>query len=575
MPDMQAIIEQRDIQAFREGLPQGPQLKDRHIESWMERMAGSEDFHEPGWHYDRLKGIGGSEAVVAVQQGLIDEGRAPDRPFDLPKGLVLEKLLMIEPDPTNPQMLRGNRFEDLIAERFLEEQGAKRRPDLMQRVAEVSGKVPGHPWMVGNPDLIVELKDGRIALVDIKAPSRAGADVDYGYKVQLHHYRRLMMAADIPPDKMILGNFDWPSYHVMALPVAFDERLDELHRKGGDALWEQVVKGQVPDNREINWPRPEWERLSAEEQEGLRHRIGEQEERYLLKKMLADEAAAEAKKESARLAETIGQLGPARGARPADYGLALAGLTTRVKVNEDRFLDALRKMEKSGHAEKAYEPGKQYDVEAMADRLKALGEDPDDYRKPRLDNDKAISVLEQNGIPYSAMVGDIVEETPTLRLTKPKKGERLDLYRGIGEVVETHFDETLQRLLGDQESTAAPKAEREPEPAVDEAPAGPRPGDGERPERAAAAESGTNETGEAEKNSTFFYTGDDANQPGSASAFAESFQGALEAPADDLADDDLETMLPDEAGSPGPSEAESAHNEQREPSIDSLFGPGG
>lgn len=516
--DISQVIQRQDVAAFREGLPQGAALKEESILKWMEDMAKSQDFHEPSWHYARLQGIGGSEAIHAVQEARIHRGLPPDDSGHLPRKLALEKLLLIPPEKTSGHMLRGNRFEAAIVERLLEQTGGKVREDLHQAVAQASGQVQGHPWMRGQPDVILEMPNGRITLVDIKSPAKAGNSVDYAYKVQLHHYRRIMQEAGCPPDQMILGNFDWQSFNVRLLDVAYEAYLEKLLLEGGDRLWDRILRGDLPVHEEIRWAEPEWEHMEPEEREILSQQIHQTEERWLLRRMAVERAKQEAENEANRLQDLLRKMGPMRGVKPSAYGLELAGLSVRTEVDVGRLKNLLHGVGAPDAMETFFEKDpKKYDVEAMAQRLKELGEDPEAYRALKVDAAKAIRVLEAHKVPYHEAVGHAILETPSLRLAKPKAdGEKQETFEQIQAFVDGEMDAVYESFtVPDDEVSPQDGEQGKPETA------------GVGTERGTVETKGRPSTGSdsapqpAETEALFF-------GEGGASLFTDTFRGVLE-----------------------------------------------
>ncbi len=437
MTNVAAIISSRDTQSFRDGLPQGQVLSEQSILNWMERMEKSNDFHGAGWHYRRLTGIGGSEAGHAVQQSIVMDGGAPERIRGRwGRHLVMEKLLELRPDDPTAAMLRGNHFEELIIQRFLQQTGAVIRQDLMDAVAEASGEIGEHPWLVGQPDLIVEMPNGDILLVDIKAPSEPSEKAQPEYVAQLHHYRCLMAEARVPPNGMVLGNFNWRDYAINQIDVPYDRRIDDRLRRGGDNLWQRILDGNIPDASEVSWPKPAWDLLKPEDQDLLRQSIADNEESFLFAKMVSDRAKKRADEAADLIREDIRRLGPARKRKGEDYGLSMVGLTTRMAIDAEKFRETIDAFGLNRQAERAYVAGKDWDGDAMAKRLEELGEDPNQFKKRTINQDVAIEVLEEMGVSYDvAMDQGVIVENPIPTFRKPTKGKRFEVYQDFSEIV--------------------------------------------------------------------------------------------------------------------------------------------
>lgn len=453
--DRAALIE-RQIR----DLPQADQIDREDFTNWAQALAGMDDFHPLSWHIRRLRGIGGSEAIAALAQAEIDEGRVPEAAWHTPAGLVQDKLVRRAPLAPEPAMIRGNVIEEIAADRFLEQTGAKRRADLEQRVQDQT--VADHPWMVGNPDLIVQMPDGRVALVDIKAPNEPTKDAEPAYVAQLHHYRRIMAEAGVTPDAMMLAKLDYKSFSMITVPVDYDPALEARLLRGGDSLWQHVLEGREPDMSHCEAPTPDWASVEEGRQAEIKAIVKDAEERLVLEKLLAKSIDEDIKGQIQRIRDALSELGPLRGSKADDLGMSLIRFGAGVSIDEAAFTAAMRDA-KADEAllASAYKTTANYDSEAMAKRLAELGDDPERFRLSKLDTTKALQAMEQAGIHYERALGSIVSEKPTLTVAKPKKGEFAEVFEAMEFWVEQTMPNVRSALFSalEDEPTPAPADE--------------------------------------------------------------------------------------------------------------------
>lgn len=424
-------------------LPQAEHIDENDFAAWAEALQAMDDFHPVSWHAKRLAGIGGSEAGVAEAQADVDDGVMPDSSRHMPTGLVQDKLVRRLPREPEPAMIRGNRVEEIAAERFLEQTKATRRPDLEAKVGQFSGAVPGHPWMVGNPDLVAEMPDGTIVLADIKAPNDPTRTAEREYVAQLHHYRRIMEAGGVVPDQMMLAKFDYKHFAIITVPVDYDADLERKILRGGDSLWQHVLEGREPDMSHCEVPKPDWESLDEADRTEVRLTIKDAEERLVLEKLAEKAIKADIDTQTDRIREAIGRLGPLRGVKSADLGFELAGFRNMLNVDETGFVEAMRAAGADEAAiDSAYKTKSQYNAEAMAARLAELGENPEVYRERSLDSKKAVEALAAAGIDYAQAFGDVATEKATFTVSKPKKGEPAEIF----EAMEDYVNQTIPNM---------------------------------------------------------------------------------------------------------------------------------
>lgn len=255
-----------------QGLPQGHQIDEAskaRWASWIQRF----DPDRAAWHFERLKGIGGSEmgAVVRGVQGLSHSG------FSTITKVVEQKLLQRMPLRQDSNMLRGTVLEHLARLATQYRYNAAIDSDAIRASAAGVPK-PGYEWLKGNEDDALIIK-GRRLLADYKVPSTFSENIDFDYEVQLHHYGLkgrmagvkydgyLLVKLDLAPElaaslttkfptmttaeqhqlARTIAAADVPGMRVVALGVPHDHNLDVQILESGRYAWEEyVLKGVVP-----------------------------------------------------------------------------------------------------------------------------------------------------------------------------------------------------------------------------------------------------------------------------------------------------------------------------------------
>lgn len=256
---------ERRLMGLIDRLPQRPVIQDHHASRWLERTitmsigrveldrgegnATVGDVHAHAlWHVRRASAIGGSEIGTIVKHFRGDRGN-----FTSAKNLALEKLLIMSPQRSTPEMARGNRAEPWLQRMYLAEHGVRSDPEAL-------ALLKGYRWhrlpqLVGTPDDIVVLPDGRRKVVDYKCPS---ADVNaeyekngvsFDYVCQVHHYGVLAQSAGARFDEMEVAVFD-PRYFVIhQYKVERDPALIQEIMKSAKAFWDEfVMNGLIPDD---------------------------------------------------------------------------------------------------------------------------------------------------------------------------------------------------------------------------------------------------------------------------------------------------------------------------------------
>ena len=195
----------------------------------------------PEQHLRRLGGFGASEIGV-----LVEERRGVYSPFATARELVARKLLLEFSPPADEHMRRGIAMEPLIRETFLRQTGATRLEALTRQVAAHSPA--RHPWMQCTPDDFVEL-NGRLVLVDYKAPAEPLAALPLPYACQLHQIGLIAEDLGYPVDLRALVAWNHPRGRPEVLVCDFDPALAAEIVEAGEHHWHDVLRGELPP-----WP---------------------------------------------------------------------------------------------------------------------------------------------------------------------------------------------------------------------------------------------------------------------------------------------------------------------------------
>lgn len=221
------------------------------IDGLMTGMASQEqhggDNQDPMWHVRRLFGIGGSEALLAL-----NHRRKVYSSFDnsLPD-MVDQKLLHALPGPPTEHTTRGSVLEyiNAVYTRILLD-GERDEAAIEQiRARKPDGK---YGWLIGNPDDILQIRSKRV-LFDYKCPNTApapDAPVDEGYRAQVHHYSAVADRAGVQIDGMYINQLYIEGANSIVREIFQDDALRarlaaqiEAHRKAGnDAMADEAER---------------------------------------------------------------------------------------------------------------------------------------------------------------------------------------------------------------------------------------------------------------------------------------------------------------------------------------------
>lgn len=150
-------------------------------------LVGTENLSRDDWLAYRRKGIGGSDAAAVL--GI--------SPFRTGRDLYFDKLNIVTADDAGNWVAleMGHLLESLVARIFEHKTGlkAQRRPFMFQH--------PLYPWMLADLDYVVELPDGKTAILECKTTNYNARDhwwyngeeiVPVYYEAQGRHYMSVM-----------------------------------------------------------------------------------------------------------------------------------------------------------------------------------------------------------------------------------------------------------------------------------------------------------------------------------------------------------------------------------------------
>ena len=371
------------------GLPQAHCFTDRQAEAWAAEFWRRQTADALGGltleqHLRRLGGFGASEIGV-----LVEERRGVYSPFATARELVARKLLLEFSPPADEHMRRGIAMEPLIRETFLRQTGATRLEALTRQVAAHSPA--HHPWMQCTPDDFVEL-NGRLVLVDYKAPAEPLAALPLPYACQLHQIGLIAEDLGYPVDLRALVAWNHPRGRPEVLVCDFDPALAAEIVEAGEHHWHDVLRGELPP-----WPARGGLALNlADLSPEAKAELEALAERWLRLEVLAKES--ERLTEEARaalveccqshcLTETVDS-GPVR-------------IKPRAAWNPDAVEVRL------AASERARFERPRYDVARLAAQVRALGGDPETARtadEAVLDLDAAARwLIAEQGVPESML----------------------------------------------------------------------------------------------------------------------------------------------------------------------------
>lgn len=368
-------------------------IREEDALNWLEAVKLS-DPERIDWHAKRLSGFGSSDIGH-----LVLSLREEYDPFKDAAAVVLEKLMKSYPSPEGGDTKRGLFLEPVVRDEFIKMVGGKRRDDLVEGFTEL--RVEGHPWMVGNPDDIIEI-DGKLIVVDYKVPRPSTLEdrekqqsTEFSYVCQLHHLLHIGRSNKMKLDGMAVVPFDTNEWRAKPRIIEYNNDLMNEIIRAGDLYWnEYVMKGLVPPF--VIKPTFDTSKFSDEQLE----RMNELSARFLTAKMI--EKAS--KTRCSQIVEEIVSM--TQPFNLEDARINLPGGTISAKISVDKTL--------------VLEYGKKLGIDFNVDDL----ENPDDLDTIVADVlEKIIQTKDEHGLDVSKLF----KEEHGVALTRAKKGTAAEI----------------------------------------------------------------------------------------------------------------------------------------------------
>jgi hypothetical protein len=383
-------------------LPQGSQIIRENAAYWYdEAIRIDKDRFE--WHYDRLKGLGGSD-VGEIATWKLGERNIFKTPWDI----IKEKLCIHTIQPQTNDMRRGTLLEPIVQQIFLEDFNAIHREDLCSAIDNTVAH--NHPWMRGNVDDVVEMCNLNY-ITDYKCPGEIhpGHTV-MPYACQVHQYNYLLgqhlgkPEGEPGADGMLIAQFDYPNGCMDVVEIEYDPRIMQAVLDGGDEIWAHVLNGTFPENTFF-----QNEDLEFSDEKLME--IKKAEDLFIRQKIIADSATSAMNNAKSTLSSLLTGDGNhlVKGQKlPVD----ILSVSARESVHEDR----LSKMISESHIDESIfkTTGVKFDVNKMAEKLEELECDLDEFLEKIWDLEKIKQYCDENNLEYP--VKETV--TPALRVNK-------------------------------------------------------------------------------------------------------------------------------------------------------------
>lgn len=402
----------RDALAFRALLPQGRVVDSSDVLRFFDHFTNEKDFHGISWHATRLTGIGGSEAMSALQMGTPN---ADYDPFSNPVKTWEMKLCRMLPDEATGKMLRGNFLEEGIKGIFHHQFKATTLNDEMRATKDV--KISNHPWLRVNPDDIVLIK-GKAYMVDYKAPDEPSHSVLTRYAAQLHHGSIAAEAAKVKLHGMLLVQLDYLNGQVKPLLVERDEAMRTAILRGGDKLWNCVLDAQKPH---VHYAEQAAREISVSAEQ--KYDIQEAQKTAFYFKQVANQADKKASMAENELKTFLADAGVSNTKEAQQAGLSLFSVSTKEKIKLDVLEGFLKSNAISPDVVQA--PINKYDADEMAKRLRELGVDTSQFIKSEISIEKVKTLFDSMGVPHEVVIEKNDPGSLSLRLKTGKEDAEL------------------------------------------------------------------------------------------------------------------------------------------------------
>lgn len=383
-------------------LPQGSKITTENAARWYDKTVEIDPTRFE-WHYNRLKGLGGSDVgeIATWKMGELNI-------FKTPWDIIKEKLCIHPIQIQNNDMRRGSYLEPVVQKIFLEDFKAQHIEEYVRGIDNTVSKK--HPWMRGNVDDVVKISSCSY-IVDYKCPS----DVHHGttilpYAAQVHQYDYLFglflgkPEGEPGADGMLIAQFDYPNGSVDAVEIAFDPMIMQAVLNGGDEIWNHILNGTFP---EASFSKKEDLEYSEEEQAEI-HSL---EDLFIRQKLISDSADAELSKTKIKLTDILTQKGTAL-IKNQKMPIEILTISTREKIKEPDLLKIISQARLD--IKDFQKEGSKIDQRKMESKLEELGCDLNEFIEFVWDLEKIKTYCDENNLQYP-----VVESvSQTLRTNK-------------------------------------------------------------------------------------------------------------------------------------------------------------
>lgn len=446
MSEQEKIPEQEKfIEEWVKSLPQGEHIKLDDALHWYDSvLLNDPDRFE--WHFNRLKGVGGSDVGEIVASYLNFSNN-----FKTPYSLFKDKLMQNPIFSQTPHMRRGSYLEPVIAKIFYEDFGCEAKPELMDQISKVHDK--NYPWLAGNVDDVVSLSN-QLYIVDYKSSTYAPNETNIQYAAQVHQYDYLLAVSqgkDIDlqngphaTDGYLIVYFDYINGGtVRPIEVPYRPEITEAILEGSKQFWECVINGVPPEIKIQEKPNLE---LSNEEKEKAR----ELEQEVVQYNLIAQTADMLKKDKQTELTELMYQ--NKEGVSLKEYDLPIETCTPKITESIDKEkLQYIIQANNLDNEELMSEKNK-LDEKKVKEFIKSHKMKIKDFKKQDYDPKKIREFCRNNNIEVP------ISESVSFSLQADSKGIKLDketLQKARAhtkEFIEQHKDEVGIFKQGDSMS---------------------------------------------------------------------------------------------------------------------------
>lgn len=408
-------------------LPQAQHIREEDAANWYD-SAITNDPERFEWHFERLKGIGGSDIGEIVADYLGYENQ-----FVNPLQIYRNKMMQGSVGEQNKMMRRGSYLEPVIQRIFHEDFNCKSRNDLINQINNI--RSDNLYFLRANTDDVVEMNDGSVYIVDYKSSSVTPDFTTVQYGAQVHQYDLLLSEARQNEsdngaksvDGLLVAYFDYPNGTVQPIEVPYTPEISEAISEAGRQFWEDHVLKGVPPEQKAK------EKVPAEYSQDELETIKTVEEDMVKINILA-KTAEEIKKE--KQAELYGLTSRDSEVTLKGANLPLQTCSTKVtqKIDYEKFTNMIVGMGMSN--EEFMSPGSKLDEKKVKELIKSQGHKIKDYYALEYDVGKIAEFCQNQNmeIPIKECVSFMV--TPDKKEEKISKEQLQDMQKTARDFLE-------------------------------------------------------------------------------------------------------------------------------------------